>query len=188
MNDMQHRKTTALLLCALFTALIAVSAFIRIPAPLVPITLQSGTVLLSGMLLGAKTGAKSVLIYVLLGLVGVPIFTMGGGLSYVFQPTFGYLLGFIIGAYIVGVLAWKNPLPTVQYLFCSALAGLAAIYLIGTAYCYWISTFVLGTSLAFWPLLFSCCILPLPGDLLLCMLAAHIGKRLLPFTRFKIYS
>ena len=185
---MQHRKTTALLLCALFTALIAVSAFIRIPAPLVPITLQSGTVLLSGILLGVKNGAKSVLIYVLLGLAGVPIFTMGGGISYVFQPTFGYLFGFIIGAYIAGVLAWKKTFPTVPYLFCCALAGLAAIYLIGTVYCYWISTFVLGTELAFWPLLVSCCLVPLPGDLLLCLLTAHIGKRLRPFTRSKINS
>ena len=64
---MHHGKTTALMLCALFTAMISVSAFIRIPTPLVPITLQSGIVLLTGLLLGPKYGSISVLLYVLPG-------------------------------------------------------------------------------------------------------------------------
>ncbi len=180
---MQYRKTTTLLLCALFTALISVSAFIRIPTPLVPITLQSGTVLLAGMLLGPKYGSISALLYVLLGLLGVPIFTMGGGLGYVFQPTFGYLLGFVLGAYITGALVRRKQHMDGKGLFVAALAGLLVIYLIGTAYCYWISFFVLGTEIAFWPLLISCAIVPLPGDIALCVLAAITGKRMLPHTK-----
>ena len=86
---MQHKKTTSLLLCALFTALVAMGAFIRIPTPLVPLTLQLWCTTMAGMLLGPKLGAISVLVYVLLGLIGVPVFTMGGGIGYIFQPTFG---------------------------------------------------------------------------------------------------
>ena len=104
---MRHQKTTSLLLCAVFTALLVVSAFIRIPTPLVPITLQSGMVLICGILLGPKYGSISVLLYVCLGLCGVPVFAMGGGLGYVLQPTFGYVMGFILGAYITGTLTWR---------------------------------------------------------------------------------
>lgn len=180
---MQYRKTTILLLCALFTALISVSAFIRIPAPLVPITLQSGMVLLAGILLGPKYGSISVLTYVMLGLVGIPIFSMGGGLGYVMQPTFGYLIGFIIGAYLTGILVWRKYPIDGKWFFLATQAGLLIIYLIGTIYCYWISVFVLGTEVAFWPLLFSCAILPLPGDIALCVLAAILGKRMFPHTK-----
>ncbi len=180
---MRHHKTTSLLLCALFTALISVSAFIRIPTPLVPITLQSGAVLLAGILLGPKYGSISALIYVLLGLLGVPVFTMGGGLGYIFQPTFGYLIGFVLGAYFTGALVWRKNYVDGKWFFLAALAGLLAIYFIGTAYCYWISVFVLGTEIAFWPLFVSCAIIPLPGDIALCILAAITGKRMFPHTK-----
>ncbi len=180
---MQYRKTTTLLLCALFTALISVSAFIRIPTPLVPITLQSGMVLLAGILLGPKYGSMSVLLYVLLGLCGVPVFTAGGGLGYVFQPTFGYLIGFIFGAYITGILVWHSEKKDRRRFLSAVVAGLLVIYILGTAYCYLVSVFVLGTELAFWPLLVSCVILPLPGDIVLCILSVILGKRLLPYTK-----
>lgn len=184
---MQHQKTTSLLLCALFTALISVSAFIRIPAPLVPITLQSGVVLLCGILLGPKRGSICVAVYVLLGLCGMPVFAMGGGLGYVLQPTFGYLIGFIMGAFVTGYFTWryqvKHAIIDTKQLFLFALLGLVVIYAVGMVYCYVISVFVLGTSLAFWPFFISCVILPLPGDLMLCFLAALLGKRLLPHTK-----
>lgn len=184
---MYHHKTTALMLCALFTALISVSAFIRIPAPLVPITLQSGMVLLSGILLGPKYGSLSVVLYVLLGLCGVPVFSMGGGFGYVLQPTFGYLLGFIIGAYVTGSLSWRRYQNTGSIersrLLYAAICGLILIYIAGTIYCYWMSVVVLGSAIAFWPLFFSCIILPLPGDAALCVLASILGSRMLPHTK-----
>ena len=183
---MQHHKTTSLLLCALFTALIVVSAFIRIPAPLVPITLQSGMVLFCGILLGPKYGSISVMLYVLLGLCGVPVFAMGGGFGYVLQPTFGYLIGFILGAYVTGAMTWRHSQTyslSVGRLFAVTICGLIVIYTVGTVYCYGISVWVLGSALAFWPLFLSCIVLPLPGDLALCLLAAILGNRLLPHTK-----
>ena len=183
---MRYRKTTTLMLCALFTALISVSAFIRIPAPLVPITLQSGTVLLAGILLGPKYGSLSVFLYVMLGLFGVPVFASGGGFGYVLQPTFGYLLGFVLGAYITGTVVHRGGLLKRNQIFLAALAGLFVIYLIGTGYCYMISVLVIGTEIAFWPLMISCAILPLPGDLALCILASIIGARMLPHIQTNI--
>lgn len=179
----QYGKTTKLLLCALFTALVAVGAFIRIPVPLVPFTLQFWFTTMAGMLLGPQWGACSVLVYVLLGLMGVPVFTQGGGPGYVFQPTFGYLLGFIVGTWLTGKIAWAKAEPDVKWLLLATVAGLLVVYCSGTAYCYWISNFVLGNTLTFWPLMVTCFFLPLPGDLALCVVSALLGKRLIPHLR-----
>lgn len=180
---MQHKKTTSLLLCALFTALVAMGAFIRIPTPLVPLTLQLWCTTMAGMLLGPKLGAISVLVYVLLGLTGVPVFTMGGGIGYIFQPTFGYLIGFIAGTWLTGLIVCKKEQPDVKWLLLAAFAGMFVVYIAGTAYCYLISRFVLGTGTAFWPLFVSCFILPFPGDAVLCVVSALLGKRLIPQIR-----
>ena len=91
---MQHRKTLMLVLTALFAALTAVGAFFKIPFALAAISLQFLFTAMAGILLGAGYGALSQLVYVLIGLVGVPIFALGGGFSYVLQPTFGFLLGY----------------------------------------------------------------------------------------------
>ena len=100
---MQHRsKIKDLTLMALFAALTAVGAFITIPVPPVPFSLQIFFAILAGALLGSRRGAISVAVYVLLGLCGLPVFTKGAGLSYIFQPTFGYLAGFILGAWLCG--------------------------------------------------------------------------------------
>ena len=86
-----------MVLCGMFAALVAIGAFIQIPVPYMDyFTLQFFFVLLAGLILGADKGAISVGCYVLLGLVGVPIFAAGGGIGYIFRPSFGYLVGFIV--------------------------------------------------------------------------------------------
>jgi biotin transport system substrate-specific component len=74
-----HTSLRNQILCAIFTALIAIGAFIRIPVPVVPFTLQFLFTTLAGVLLGARLGALSVIIYIVLGLMGVPVFAEGGG-------------------------------------------------------------------------------------------------------------
>ena len=106
---MKKKFTTRdLILCALFTALSAIGAFIRIPVPLVPFTLQITFTTLAGLLLGSKKGAISVAVYVLMGLIGIPVFTQGGGFSYVLKPSFGFLVAFIIGAFVTGLIIEKE--------------------------------------------------------------------------------
>ena len=87
-----------IVLCGLFIALITVGTFIRIPVGTDVYTLQFLFTLLAGLVLGARLGAVAVGAYVLLGLLGVPVFASGGGPAYVLQPTFGYLLAFILQA------------------------------------------------------------------------------------------
>ena len=94
MEKNNSKKTVRLVLCALFAALIAVGAFIKIPIPYIPLTLQTLFTMLAGLMLGGRLGAISVCVYVAIGLAGLPVFTQGGGQMYVLKPTFGYLIGF----------------------------------------------------------------------------------------------
>ena len=99
-------KTKDLTKTALLAALIAIGAFISIPIGPIPFTLQNFFVFMAGLLLLPEYAALSVLSYVLLGLVGLPIFSgFKGGINYIFSPTFGFLIAFIIGAFVISKLA-----------------------------------------------------------------------------------
>ncbi|MBP3380594.1 MAG: biotin transporter BioY [Ruminococcus sp.] len=171
-------KLKNMILVAIFAALSAVGAFIKIPTPFCPITLQILFTTLAGVLLGGRNGALSVGIYVILGLVGLPVFTGGGGLSYVFYPTFGYLLGFILGAFVTGTIC-RGGEPKFSRLLTGCLAGMVIIFAIGTLYDLMITFLYLRSSAAVATVVFHC-LLPLPGDVVLCVFTAFLGKRLIP--------
>lgn len=178
-------KNGALMLCicAIFTALTAVGAFIKIPIPYMEFTLQFLFTTLSGLLLGGKWGA-AVGAYVFLGLVGVPIFAEGGGFFYVLKPTFGYLIGFIIGTFVTGKIANAVPNPSLKRLLAANFAGLAIVYILGILYFYFAKNlWIEGGTISFSMTLWYCFVLAVPGDILLCVLAAFLGKRLIPIVQ-----
>lgn len=170
------QKTKEMCITALFTALICAGAFIKIPTPLLPVTFQSLFVTLAGLLLGGKKGALSVSVYVFIGLLGIPVFTEGGGLSYILKPTFGYLLGFILCAFISGRLAEKET--SFKNFLLSSFAGMFSVYIVGITYYFLINRFYFGNEIEIRKLLVYCFLLTLPGDVIMCMLASVIGKRL----------
>ena len=185
-QTIDRSRILSLCLCALFTALSAVGAFIKIPIPYLPITLQTFFTTLAGLLLGGKLGAASVGCYVLLGLAGVPIFTEGGGFMYVAKPGFGYLVGFIAGAYVTGRIAHAKKQPSAARLIAAAFAGTAVIYAIGMT-CFFAAKnlWVAGDGLSVWAL-FTACFFPcIPGDIVKCICAALLAKKLLPIIRRK---
>lgn len=180
--EMSRKKINSqrLVLCGLFAALVAVGAFIRIPLPLIPFTLQTFFVTMAGYLLGARYGGMSVALYVALGLFGLPIFTQGGGPGYVLNPTFGYLIGFIVEAYVVGKLTAGRELPSMKRLLGAGFAGLAVAYLLGGVYCYFITNMVLGIENSVWAVFLSGCVLVFPGNAALNVVAALAARRILP--------
>lgn len=97
-------STRRMMLAALFASLTAVGAFIRIPIPPVPFTLQTLFVFLSAGFLGASGGFMSQCLYLAVGLIGLPVFSGGGGIGYIFDPRFGYLLGFPVSAFVMGIM------------------------------------------------------------------------------------
>ncbi len=167
-------------LCALFAALVAVGAYIKIPIPVVPFTLQFLFTMLAGLLLGGRLGMLSVLIYIVLGLIGLPVFTEGGGFWYILKPTFGYIIGFCIATFVTGTIANKVSLPSYKRLFAANFIGLAIVYSLGMAYYYVICNYVIGTPIALWPLFLYCFVLAVPGDICLCIVSAVLAKHLIP--------
>jgi len=180
MNPVAKSRTYKMILVALFAALIAVGAFIRVPVPFVPFTMQTFFIVLAGMLLGKKLGAASALVYLAVGLIGIPVFTKGGGLGYIFEPSFGYLIGFVVGAFVTGALIEKIEKPTFWRLLFAALAGILAVYVLGTTYFYFLSNYYLGKQVSVWTAVLYCFLVFVPGDLAKSLVAALIAKRMIP--------
>lgn len=183
MQDSKQFKTRYITYMALFVALIAVGAFIKIPIPVVPFTLQFLFTMLAGLLLGGRRGAICVGCYIALGLLGLPIFAEGGGLWYLLKPSFGYLLGFCGASYVTGSLAERKSNATMKNLLMYNFIGLLVVYAAGMAYFYIISNYVIHAPIGLWPLFLYCFVLAVPGDICLCILAAILNKRLRPILR-----
>ena len=177
---MKNSKVRDLVLCSLFVALVIVGTFIRIPIPVLPFTLQLLFTMLAGLLLGPKLGATSVIIYIILGLIGIPVFTEGGGIGYIFKPTFGYIVGFAVGAYATGKIANKEKNPSMRRLLIANFIGLFIVYAFGMIYYYVISKFYLASPIGVKAIILYCFVLAVPGDIFLCFLGAMLGKRLIP--------
>lgn len=140
-------KTKYLIVIALMVALICVVGFIRIPiGGVLDITFQSMVACLAGLLLGSKGGAAAQAVYLLLGLIGVPIFTQGGGIGYVLKPSFGYLLGFILCAFVSGLFMRREGKTSRLRIVLAMLAGTLCIYLVGVPYQFVIMKFVMQLS------------------------------------------
>lgn len=170
--------TKRLILTALFTALTVIGAYLRIPTPWSSFTLQILFVCMAGLLLGPKYGAASQIIYVALGLIGLPIFSGGGGPGYVFHPTFGFLLGYIAAAFVIGLICRENR--GVRRMAIACVAGLAVIYLLGLPYMGLILNVYLGKGIDFAALLWIGMLPFLPADALKIVLAVALSRKLLP--------
>lgn len=161
---------------AVSAALIAVGAFIKIPLPTVSITLQWFFVMVSAVILGKRNSTVSVLLYLFIGLCGIPVFTMGGGPQYVFYPTFGYFIGFVVCAFLIGLAYEKGATKFWQLLIVNVIATII-LYAIGFAYyCLVVVLYIKdGRDLAasITPFLIT----PIPGDIIKIILASIVAPR-----------
>ena len=167
-----------LALIAAFAALIAVLGIVPpivIGLP-VPITLQTMGVMLAGLVLGARRGALSVLVFCVLVLVGLPLLSGGrGGLGVLAGPTAGYFVGFVLGAYVTGWVMERlvaRVHVVAAALTAAVLGGIAAVYLIGIPVLMWRTESTAVAALAF-----------VPGDLIKAALATAVTvgvRRALP--------
>ncbi len=133
---MKRRKLiTTLTLSALFCTLICVGSFIRIPMPnMMPMTLQTFFVLLTALVLPLKASTLAIGVYIVLGLIGLPIFSGGGGLGYVLMPNFGFVIGFFIATVTIGVLVQKLKNRKLWHYIIISLLGITVIYISGILY------------------------------------------------------
>ncbi len=174
-------------LISLFTVLTIIGGKIIIPTILIPVTLQLAACLLTGILLGARRAFLAQMLYLLIGLIGLPVFAAGGGLGYVLQPSFGYLPGMMLCATLVGWLSDRldpdrSKLKIWQLVLIN-LAGQLVVYICGVSYLYLIKNFYVGQDQTFvWAIKVG--MIPfLITDGLFSLLTAVIGVRLRRATR-----
>lgn len=188
----QHSTTSLpdLALTALFTALIAISGLflkIPLPPPFPAISTQFFFSLLAGLLLGPKLGSLSVVLYILLGLCGLPIFTTGGGIGYVLYPSFGYLIGFIFSAMLCGLFRQKSEKKYGKikpvYLFVGCFLGLFVVYFFGVLHLYCIKNFYAGEAIGVFAAIQAGMLVFLLPDTLWCILLSALAPQLMKLKR-----
>ncbi|MDM8299209.1 biotin transporter BioY [Enterocloster aldenensis] len=182
----RREKAKDLTVCGLFSALIAVGAFIKIVIPVgadsMNFTLQWFFVLLAGLLLGSKRAFLSVSTYLMIGLMGIPVFARGGGPAYLLRPTFGFLLGFALAAYAMGkICEWMHSSKPGTWIF-AATVGYVIYYGMGILYFYFITHWIVVTpNTVGWGAIFAVYCLPtMFPDGVLCVLAIMVAGRLRP--------
>ncbi len=176
-------RTRKLVQCALFVALITIGAFIKIPMPIMSFTFQFLFTMLAGLLLGGKWGAISVCVYIAMGLIGLPVFSEGGGISYALKPSFGYIIGFAAGAFVTGKIANSVENPGYLRLLISTLAGLVVVYLFGVTHLCLIKSMYLGENIDLLPFIVYYILPDSLGDIVLCIIGALLSKRLIPLVK-----
>lgn len=151
-----NSKTKEMTTTAVMAALLCVAGPLTIAVGPIPLSLCSLAVYLAGAVLGAKRGTLAVAVYLLIGLVGVPVFSgFSGGFGKLAGATGGYLVGYLACAWLTGLGAGKRP---AWRLSAMMAAGTAAMYAVGTAWFMFQSKNPLGAALGM-------CVLPfLPGD------------------------
>lgn len=190
-NERRFLSIRELTAGGLFAALIAGGAFIRVTLPTEPFpmhfTLQWFFVLLAGLLLNKRLAGASVGVYLLVGLLGVPVFAAGGGPSYLLRPTFGYLIGFAAAAYVMAWMCENIRVMNDMKLLLVSVAGLFVYYGIGVLYYWLVCRIVISQEVTWQILLFQCFLLTAGEDFILCAAAVSVAGKLRGVVRGALY-
>ncbi|MDO6656881.1 biotin transporter BioY [Anaerobacillus sp. 1_MG-2023] len=179
---MRKMKTIDLVYAGMFAALMAVGANIAqfLVVGGVPITLQTFFAILAGLLLGSRLGAISLTVYALVGLAGAPVFAQfTGGPAVLFKPTFGFILSYILVAYVAGKIVESKSKPTIRTFMIASFTGFILNYVLGTNYMYYAYKFWAEAPEGFtYGMAWMWMVAPLPKDVILSIVAALISPRI----------
>lgn len=172
----QRYAVRDLVLIALFAALTSIMSYITVPMPggLPPVTGQTFAVMLAGLLLGASKAAMSQIVYILLGVAGLPVFAGGmAGVGVLAGRSGGFIWGFVLGAYVIGKLTEKQAKPPLWRLSLAALVGgVLFVYIPGVWQMAKVLELPVRTVIGF--------MLPyLPGDLVKVAVSSLLAQRVL---------
>ncbi|WP_252504745.1 biotin transporter BioY [Sporosarcina sp. Marseille-Q4943] len=182
-NTKRGMSALSLVYCGMFAALMMIGANITSFVPFlviggVPITLQTFFAVLAGLILGSRLGAISMTVYMAVGLAGAPVFSkFQGGFSAVLFPTFGFIVSFILVAYIAGKIVERNG--SLRSYVIAALVAMCVNYLFGTNWMYAAYKLWAAAPDAFsYGVAWAWMVPPLPKDILLSILAGFFGHRM----------
>ncbi|MGI6766687.1 MAG: biotin transporter BioY [Lentihominibacter sp.] len=173
MTKEKYSKTAYMALAALFAALTAVCSWISIPLGFTPIPMNLATlaVFLAGGFLGPKYGSVSLTVYALVGAAGAPVFAgFRGGFSVIAGPTGGFIIGYIVAAFIVGLICSRN----------RSIPGIVSAMILAMISCYTLGTiwFIIITHTNVPAALLSCVVPFLPGDAIKIAAGTFLLRRL----------
>ncbi len=173
---MRNLNVKKLTLSSMMLALLIVSAFISIPMPHLKFTLQTLILFVISALLSPIYSFSTVLVYIVLGLIGLPVFSSGSGLAYVLNPSFGFILGFLAAAPAMSFIMrieFSNKL--IRYII-ACLTGIIIIYLIGLPYLYYIVKVYMGVDITLKYAIITYGLMYLPFDVLKAAVAYPIAS------------
>ncbi|MBO4533445.1 MAG: biotin transporter BioY [Treponema sp.] len=196
---MKNRAVFFMSFTALFAAIICIGCFIKIPLGVIPIVLQNVLCVLTGALLGGFAGAAPTAVFLVAGLLGLPVYSGGtSGLAVWLGPTGGFLPGYLLGALVAGLIAGKPGVEEkkitaarVVRLTLGIIAGMIVLYIPGVIrFAYWAGAAgkvpANKTALAY---TMAACVLPfIPGDLIKIVVAVPVALRLRPVVAQYLYS
>lgn len=178
----QMSRIVDIALIGLFVALMTVGGKIRINLGPIPFTTQFFFCCVGGMVLGAKRGVIVQIVYLAMGLVGLPVFADGGGFGYIFHLTFGYVVGFIATALVCGLISdrlfAKRGRMKFWQAFLAAFLGLLLLYLVGTIYFLAVKSLYLGEASSVGNALMACVVPFVWTDTLWCVCVALTAPRI----------
>ena len=171
-------RSRILTLTAVLAALTAVGAYLQVPFPPVPFTLQTLFVYVAGLLLPPLNAVLSQVVYLALGFAGVPVFAGGrAGVGVVYTPTFGYLLAFVIAAWVVSLLSHRPDLRAMTRRTVAVGSGAAIVLVLGSLYLWVAMRWFLGTPLPFWRALWIGGAVFVPVEVLKAVVAIWLAGR-----------
>ncbi len=140
---MKKLKIKDLCIMAISLAIIIVASKINIQIGPIPLTLQTFSVFIVSLLLGSFKAFIVFLVYIILGLIGIPVFSSGGGIAYIYMPSFGFIIGFLVSAPIIGIASKSNKF-YLKYIL--SMVGLLIINVCGVSYMYIIFNYYKGVN------------------------------------------
>ena len=170
---------------ALLLALIIIGGKLQIPLPYFDYyTLQFSFVLLAAVVLPLRYVLLTIGGYVFLGLLGLPVFAAGGGISYVLRPSFGYLIGFVVTGAVLACLAGKKTPQTVSKYYILNFIGLLITYAFGLGYKSLILTYYMNEVVPFWVIFTGAMAFDIPADLIMIFFLAILEVKVVPLLTF----
>ena len=141
--SMKKLKIKDLVMMSISLAIIIICSKISIPLGPIPLTLQTFSVFIVSLILGSFKSMIIFIIYIILGLIGLPVFSSGGGFEYIYMPSFGFVIGFVFSSIVVGLASKSNKF-YLKYIL--GIIGLLIINICGVLYMYLILNYHNGLN------------------------------------------
>ena len=180
LHNKRRRYILGIATSGIFIAFMIISAFINIPIGTIKITMQFLVANVCALLLGKKWGTISLTLYLALGLMGLPIFSAGGGPAYVLQPSFGYIIGFAIGGFFAAWYREKTGKHTFKIYMIASLINMAIMDVFGTIYGAVIIYGYVHSSMGAWAFFWAFLVPFIPIDIVKCIVGSLICTKLGP--------